>query len=67
MAASARPPGTDRGVDADSVGAGLRDAKLAEFRRRFEKMGERYFAPSQNLAIDVLNIDLAGDYDPWRA
>jgi DUF3016 family protein len=25
-----------------------------------------FFASGQNLTIDILNIDLAGHYEPWR-
>lgn len=51
----------DRYSDADIVDARSRAANLAEFRRHFEELGRRYLAPGQNLTIDVLDIDLAGD------
>ncbi|OCK54948.1 DUF3016 domain-containing protein [Bradyrhizobium sp. LMTR 3] len=39
------------------------DATITAFRAYFEKLGRRL---GQNLTIDVLNIDLAGHYEPWR-
>ncbi|MEJ0016553.1 MAG: DUF3016 domain-containing protein [Acetobacteraceae bacterium] len=32
-----------------------------------ERLGARYLAPDQTLSIEVLNVDLAGQYEPWRA
>jgi hypothetical protein len=31
----------------------------------FQDLGARYLAPGDQLTIDVLNVDLAGEYDPW--
>ena len=56
----------ERYTDAGSFGAGGRDATLAAFRAHLEKLGARLLTPGQNLTIDVLNIDLAGEYEPWR-
>lgn len=56
----------ERYSDAGSFGAGGRDATIAAFRAHFEKLGARLLTPGQNLTIDVQNIDLAGEYEPWR-
>jgi hypothetical protein len=56
----------ERYTNAGSFGATSRDATIAEFRAYFEKLGQRFLRPGQNLTIDVLNIDLAGHYEPWR-
>lgn len=42
------------------------DDPLAVFRTYLERPGERYLPPGRTLTIDVLDIDLAGEYEPWR-
>lgn len=54
----------ERYTDAGSFGS--RDATLAELRAYLGKLGERILGPSQTLTIDVLDIDLAGQHEPWR-
>lgn len=56
----------ERYVDAESFGAGSREATLAALRALIEKTAARFLAPSQTLTIDVLDVDLAGEYEPWR-
>ncbi len=56
----------ERYTDAGSFGATSREATIAVFRAHLQKLGERLLAPGQTLTIDILNIDLAGDYEPWR-
>jgi hypothetical protein len=56
----------DRYSDRDFRNSASRDATLDEFRRYFARLGERYLKPGQSVSIEVLNIDLAGDYEPWR-
>lgn len=34
-------------------------------RRHFERLGERYLGAGRDLAVDVLDVDLAGRYEPW--
>jgi Protein of unknown function (DUF3016) len=53
--------------DSDFRHGGTRAAVLSEFRQYFQALGESYLKPGQNLTIDVLDIDLAGEYEPWRA
>jgi hypothetical protein len=53
--------------------AGRRDgakadaATLADLARHLKQLGERSLKPSQTLTIEVLDIDLAGRFEPWRA
>ncbi|MGY8669253.1 DUF3016 domain-containing protein [Bradyrhizobium sp. UFLA05-109] len=54
----------ERYTDADAYGGGSREATLAEFRAYLETLGRRLLAPGQNLSIDVLDIDLAGQDEP---
>lgn len=55
--ASLRGYGYARGAD---------DFVLNELRACFERLGERYLAPGQNLHIEVRDVDLAGRYEPWQ-
>lgn len=43
-----------------------RGSALAEFDKEFAKLAERYLPAGQDLAIEVLDIDLAGDFEPWN-
>ncbi|WP_313348257.1 DUF3016 domain-containing protein [Paracoccus sp. (in: a-proteobacteria)] len=43
-----------------------RDSALAEFDREFAKLAERYLLAGQDLAVEVLDIDLAGEFEPWN-
>lgn len=54
----------ERYSDAGSFDAGGRDATLSALRAHIEKLGAGRLAPGQNLTIDVLNIDLAGENEP---
>jgi hypothetical protein len=56
----------ERYTDAGSYGGRSTDATLVVFRTYLERLGARFLAPGQTLTIDVLNIDLAGQYEPWR-
>lgn len=49
---------TDRPVGADA-------AALQALRRQFERLGRR-LPPGRSLRIEVLDVDLAGRYEPWR-
>jgi len=57
----------DRYTDAGGFGGGSRNATLAELRGYLQQLGGRYLPPGQTLDIMVLDIDLAGSYEPWRA
>lgn len=39
---------------------------LAEFRRHMERLDARYVGAGRTLSIDILDIRLAGEYEPWR-
>ena len=39
---------------------------LAEIDRYLHAAGERYVPPGRALEIQVTNIDLAGEFEPWR-
>ncbi|SMG41142.1 DUF3016 domain-containing protein [Paracoccus sp. J56] len=43
-----------------------RTSALAEFDRWFAELGTRYLPPGQSLVIEILDIDLAGEFEPWR-
>lgn len=43
-----------------------RASALAEFDKEFAKLAARYLPAGQGLAIEVLDIDLAGEFEPWN-
>lgn len=43
-----------------------RDATLAALRQHLTALGARYLQPGDRLSIDVLDVDLAGRFEPWR-
>jgi hypothetical protein len=45
---------------------GQRSGVLKEIESYFDYLGERYLKHGQVLSVEVLNIDLAGQYEPWR-
>lgn len=47
-------------------GTNSEQATLKEIARFLERLGTRYLPPGQVLSIEVTNIDLAGQYQPWR-
>ncbi|VVP90283.1 hypothetical protein PS918_03165 [Pseudomonas fluorescens] len=55
--ASLDSPGYERGAD---------PYVMKELSSYFQKLGERYLPPGQQLQIEIRNIDLAGRYEPWR-
>jgi hypothetical protein len=46
--------------------AGRRSGVLREVESYFNYLGDRYLKDGQVLSVEVLNIDLAGQYEPWR-
>jgi hypothetical protein len=42
------------------------EATLREIRTYLERLGDRYLTPDEHLTVEVLDIDLAGQYEPWR-
>jgi hypothetical protein len=50
------PGGSDQG----------RDATLAELKSHLVKRALYYLAPGQKLTVTVTDVDLAGEFEPWR-
>lgn len=50
-----------------AYGPRSREPAMEGIRRYLEKLGARTLAPDQKLSIEVLDIDLAGRFEPWRA
>ncbi|MGE0626472.1 MAG: DUF3016 domain-containing protein [Hyphomicrobiaceae bacterium] len=46
--------------------AGSHGVTMDHFRRVFAQLGDRYLKRGQALDIKVLDIDLAGEFEPWR-
>lgn len=43
-----------------------RDATLVELKEYLVKRAVRGLAPGQKLSITITDVDLAGDFEPWR-
>lgn len=56
----------ERFSDRDFRSAGQRDGIVKEFERYLVRLGERRLKDGQTLRIDVLDIRLAGRYEPWQ-
>ena len=39
---------------------------LREIGSHLRKLGERYLSPEETLSVEVLDVDLAGRFEPWR-
>lgn len=46
---------------------GADETVLKQLRAHLETLGRRYLRDGQVLKVEVLDIDLAGRYEPWRA
>ncbi|SMO87208.1 DUF3016 domain-containing protein [Paracoccus laeviglucosivorans] len=40
---------------------------VAQLDRSIQELGQRYLQPGQDLRIDIVELDLAGDFEPWRS
>lgn len=40
---------------------------LPEIKKHIEKQGKRFLKEGQTLSMTITDIDLAGDYEPWRS
>lgn len=49
-----------------AYGRGADESVLKELQSFIEKLGQRYLQADQRLQVQVLDIDLAGRYEPWR-
>lgn len=47
-------------------GRGADDFVLKDLKAHIEKLGKRYLQPGQTLKMDIRDIDLAGQFEPWR-
>jgi len=56
---------TDAGLHAD-YGAKAREPAMQGIREHLEKLGRRTLRPGQKLAVTVLDVDLAGRFEPWH-
>jgi len=56
----------DRYGERDYDVTGTRKGAFGEIRRHLESLGRRYLRPGQHLTIEVLDLDLAGEQQPWR-
>lgn len=50
-----------------SYGAAARDDTMRGIEQFLHDLGERWLRPEQTLRVEVLDIDLAGRFEPWRA
>jgi hypothetical protein len=48
------------------TGKTAKDLTMREIERTFWQLGEAYLAPDETLTIDVLDVDLAGRFEPWQ-
>jgi hypothetical protein len=55
---------TDAGLRNSSAS---RRAVLRELQDHIVAVGERHVAPNQVLRMEILDVDLAGRFEPWRA
>jgi len=39
---------------------------LQELREHLEHLGQSYLKPGQSLLVRIMDIDLAGEFEPWR-
>lgn len=56
-------------VDAELLRSGgprAREVALKTIREQLMSLGGRYLPPNQNLDIEVLNVDLAGELEWWH-
>lgn len=56
----------ERYRDRDFRDAAKRASLTADLTRQFEKLDKRYLRSGQRLSIEVLDVRLAGQYEPWR-
>lgn len=53
-------------TDADFRTPAVRAGVLADFSAFFARLGKSYLKGDQALTIDVLDMKLAGEFEPWR-
>ncbi len=50
----------------NGYGEAARAPALREIEQTLDRLGQRYLRQGQTLSIEVLNVDLAGRFEPWR-
>ena len=50
----------------DGPRATTEEPALREIGRHLRELGERYLDPASALQVEVLDVDLAGRFEPWR-
>jgi hypothetical protein len=48
-------------------GSSARQATLDALRAHLETLAARWLAPDQHLVLEILDVDLAGRFEPWRS
>lgn len=48
-------------------GEKAREPALRQIEQDLQRLGQRYLKPGEVLTVDILNVDLAGQFEPWRA
>lgn len=56
----------ERFADRDFRSSSKRSGILGEFERYFDRLGARHLKDGQAVRIDVLDVRLAGRYEPWH-
>jgi hypothetical protein len=56
----------ERYHDEDFRNASTREGIVLEFRKFFDRLDSQYIKTGETLDVEVLDIDLAGEYEPWR-
>jgi hypothetical protein len=59
----------DHYIDANlrhAYGKTAKEPAMREIENFLSQLGERYLAPDETLTVDVLDIDLAGRFEPWH-
>lgn len=50
----------------DGYRATADEPALREIDKHLRKLGERFLDPASSLQVEVLDVDLAGRFEPWR-
>src|SRR5262245_16602301 len=57
---------TDANLYYNGYGAAARAPALHEIELILDRLGQRYLQQDQTLSIEVLDVDLAGRFEPWH-
>lgn len=56
----------DASLDSNGYERGADEYVMKTLRSYLQTLGKRYLPPGQTLRIDIRDIDLAGQYEPWH-